>query len=172
MGSRLLSFDSLTCRLASSREAVLDIEPSEGAISVLLQACPATRGIFGMPASLRSCVPPGLPADTEFKNPFNKCYIRVRDDSRRSRSRGRSYSRPRSRSPRGRYASRPCRKRPLSCVHATCRALQLDSAATLQLGSGVRGAAISSHASVAVPGRAQTSEAAGHGAIPRPASCL
>jgi arginine/serine-rich splicing factor 1/9 len=44
--------------------------------------------------------------DTEFKNPFNKCYIRVMDDSRGgSRSRGRSYSRSRSRS-RGRRDSR------------------------------------------------------------------
>lgn len=63
--------------------------------------------------------------DTEFKNPFEKAYVRVIDDSdggggggggsrggrsvsrspRRSRSRGRSYSRSRSRS-RGRSASR------------------------------------------------------------------
>jgi arginine/serine-rich splicing factor 1/9 len=52
--------------------------------------------------------------DTEFKNPFNKCYIRVVDDSKggggrsysrsRSRSRGRSYSRSRSRSYRRSYS--------------------------------------------------------------------
>ncbi len=43
-------------------------------------------------------------ADTEFSNRFDKAYVRITDDSQRSRSRS-----PRDRSPRGRSRSRDAR---------------------------------------------------------------
>mmetsp|Transcript_8645 Transcript_8645/g.25961 ORF Transcript_8645/g.25961 Transcript_8645/m.25961 type:complete len:305 (+) Transcript_8645:177-1091(+) len=52
--------------------------------------------------------------DTEFSNPFNKCYVRVYDDSKdasRSRSRSRSRRRSRSRDSRSRSRSRSARSR-------------------------------------------------------------
>ncbi len=45
--------------------------------------------------------------DTEFRNPFEKCYIRVKEDTRGGEPRGRSRSRSRSRSRTRRRAPRP-----------------------------------------------------------------
>jgi len=45
--------------------------------------------------------------DTEFRNPFEKCYIRVKEDTRGGEPRGRSRSRSRSRSRTRRRAPPP-----------------------------------------------------------------